>query len=182
MCSRARTLWHDLAQCHVLNCIVTCRPISMQRQKYAHAAINRVARSVFCVVRAMPMSKQRVTKHIPAEANARNNRSVTIKQRGKQALSTIQAVFSMGSVQSGYKRVEFWNWQFSWVFSYAVLTSGQRKLKNSVTKIRYQETSSENSCRGIAIFGTCYQATASESTLRRLSVQWFVVWNSAILL
>jgi hypothetical protein len=47
-----------------------------------------------CVVRAMPIARQRVAKHIPAEANARNNtRSIARQRHGKQALSTIQAVF-----------------------------------------------------------------------------------------
>jgi hypothetical protein len=64
----------------------------------------------------MPIARQRVAKQIPAEANARNNRtSVARKRRGRQALSTIQAVFSVGSVQSSYKRVEFRSWQFSLV-------------------------------------------------------------------
>jgi hypothetical protein len=65
-------------------------------------------RIVFYVVRTMPIVWQRIAKHIPAEANARNNRITIARQRrGKQALSTIRAVFSVGFVQSGYKRVEF---------------------------------------------------------------------------
>jgi hypothetical protein len=67
--------------------IVTCRPISKQRPKYAHATI------VFCVVRTMPTARQRVAKHIPAEANAQNNRFNARQRCGKQALSRIQAVF-----------------------------------------------------------------------------------------
>jgi hypothetical protein len=53
-----------------------------------HAPNNRkrIARIVFYVVCTMPIARE---------------------QRGKQALSTIQAVFSMGSMQSGYIRVEF---------------------------------------------------------------------------
>jgi hypothetical protein len=62
----------------------------------------------------MPIARQRVAKHIPADANARNNRTSIAKElRCNQALSTIQAVFSVGSVQSGYKRVEFRSWQLS---------------------------------------------------------------------
>jgi hypothetical protein len=89
--------------------IVTCRPIFRQRPNYGQAnIIKSIARSVFYVVRAMPIDRQRVAKHIPSEANARNNRTSIVRQRGgKQALSTIQAVFSVGSVQNGYKRVEF---------------------------------------------------------------------------
>jgi hypothetical protein len=48
------------------------------------------------VVRAMPFARQRVAKHIPAEVNARNNRTSIAKQRrGKHSLSTTQAVFSV---------------------------------------------------------------------------------------
>jgi hypothetical protein len=60
----------------------------------------------------MPIARQRVAKHIPAEANEwKSRRSTAGQRRGKQALSEIQAVFSVGSVQSGYKRVEFRSWQ-----------------------------------------------------------------------
>jgi hypothetical protein len=100
-----------------------------------------IARSVFYVVRAMPIARQRVAKHIPAEAKARNNRaSIARQRRCKQALLKIQAMFSVGSVQSCYKRVEFRSWQFSWIEGSAVgvLTNGQQKLKN------LQETSSED--------------------------------------
>jgi hypothetical protein len=62
----------------------------------------------------MPIARRRLAKHIPAEANAQNNRRAIARQRrGKEALSTIQAVFSVGSVQSGYERVEFRIQQFS---------------------------------------------------------------------
>jgi hypothetical protein len=61
-----------------------------------------IARIVFYVVHAMPIAGQRGAKHTPAEANAQNNRrSIARKQCGKQALSIVQTVFSMGSVQSG---------------------------------------------------------------------------------
>jgi hypothetical protein len=56
-----------------------------------------VLQEVFYVVRAMPISRQRVVKHIPAESHARNNRTSIARQRhGKQALSTINDVFSTG--------------------------------------------------------------------------------------
>jgi hypothetical protein len=58
----------------------------------------------------MSVAKQRVVKHISAEPNAWNNRSIARQRRGKQALSTIKAVFSVESVQCGYKRVEFRIW------------------------------------------------------------------------
>jgi hypothetical protein len=72
-----------------------------------------IARIVFYVVRTMPIARQQVAKHIPAEVNVQNNRRFTARQWcDKQALSTKQAVFSMGSMQSGYKRVKFQSWQF----------------------------------------------------------------------
>jgi hypothetical protein len=56
----------------------------------------------------MLIARQRVAKHIPAETNVRNNkRSIDRQRRIKQDLSTIQAVFSVRSAQSVYKRVEF---------------------------------------------------------------------------
>jgi hypothetical protein len=62
----------------------------------------------------MPIARQRAAKRIPAEANARKNRtSIARQRRGKQVWVTIQAVFSVGFVQSGYKRVYFRSWQFS---------------------------------------------------------------------
>jgi hypothetical protein len=63
------------------------------------ASNNRkgIARSVFYVVRARPIARQRVAKHIPAEANAQNSRTYIARQRrGKHAFATIEeAVFSM---------------------------------------------------------------------------------------
>jgi hypothetical protein len=37
--------------------------------------------------------------------------SIARQRRGKQALATIQAVFSVGSTQSGYKRSELRSWE-----------------------------------------------------------------------
>jgi hypothetical protein len=49
----------------------------------------------------MPIARQWVAKYIPVEASVQNNRRSIVRQRrGKQALSTIQSVFSVGSVQS----------------------------------------------------------------------------------
>jgi hypothetical protein len=76
--------------------------------------------------------------------------------------------------------------QFSWEFRCGVLTSRQQhdhgRWRLSIVQICYQETSSENVCRGIAIVESCHQAMTSESRLRRLSMEWFVVWKSAIVL
>jgi hypothetical protein len=65
----------------------------------------------------MPIARQRVAKHIPAKSNARNNMtSIARQRRGKQTL------FSVLSVQSGYKRVEFRSWQLLW-------KNGDRRMK-----------------------------------------------------
>jgi hypothetical protein len=65
----------------------------------------------------------------------------------------------------------------SWAFSCGVLSSKQLKLKN------FQDSLPGNAywkhCRGIAIVETTYQAMTTESRLRRLSVEWFVVLKSA---
>jgi hypothetical protein len=50
------------------------------------------------MVRAMVIARQQVAKHIPAEANARKNRtSIARQRRGKHAFETTgEGVFSMG--------------------------------------------------------------------------------------
>jgi hypothetical protein len=53
-----------------------------------------------------PIARQRLDKHIPAEANARDNRTSIVKQRiNKHASLTIDAVFSALSERSGHKEV-----------------------------------------------------------------------------
>jgi hypothetical protein len=42
-----------------------------------------IARIVFYVVRATSSARQRFSKHIPAEANARNSRDIARQRRGK---------------------------------------------------------------------------------------------------
>jgi hypothetical protein len=60
----------------------------------------------------MAIARQWVAKCIPIEANAPNSRTSIARQWcSKQALSTVQTAFSVGSVQSGYKRFELWSWQ-----------------------------------------------------------------------
>jgi hypothetical protein len=54
----------------------------------------------------MPTARQRLGKHIPARAEARNNITSIARQRiSEHAYLTIEAVFSAWSVQSGYKEV-----------------------------------------------------------------------------
>jgi hypothetical protein len=60
---------------------------------------------MFNTVTCIPIARQQLGKHIPVEANARNNRTSIAKQRiSKHASLTIEAVFSAWSVQSCYKK------------------------------------------------------------------------------
>jgi hypothetical protein len=60
----------------------------------------------FHIVTCRPIDRQRLSKHIPAQASARTNRTSTGRQRTSQHASlTIEAVFSAWSVQRGYKEV-----------------------------------------------------------------------------
>jgi hypothetical protein len=50
---------------------------------------------IFRTLQYCDVATQRLGKHIPAEANARNNRTPTARQRiSKHASLTIEAVFS----------------------------------------------------------------------------------------
>jgi hypothetical protein len=80
--------------------IVICRPISRQRPKYAYATIVKVIQGLFSIWSA-PCS---LLGNIPTESDAWNGSNFG-QPCGKQALSAIYAVFSVRSVQSGYKGV-----------------------------------------------------------------------------
>jgi hypothetical protein len=57
---------------------------------------------VACII----IARQRLGKHIPAEAISFNNRTSVARQRSSKYTSlTIEAVFAVGSVHSGYKEV-----------------------------------------------------------------------------
>jgi hypothetical protein len=88
--------------------IVTCGSISRQSPKCVHATI------VFYLVSPMPIARQRVAKHVPAEAYHGAMRRQFL---GNGAVNTPtncwETVFSVGSVQSGYERAEFRSWQSS---------------------------------------------------------------------
>jgi hypothetical protein len=57
---------------------------------------------VVCV----PIARQRICKHIPAESNDRKNKTSIVRKRiSKHASLTREAVFSAWSVQSGYEEV-----------------------------------------------------------------------------
>jgi hypothetical protein len=84
----------------------------MQRPKYSHAALEKLLQELlFYVVRVIPIARQRVAKHIPAEAY-RGTIGRPFLDNG--AVNTLtngwETVFSVLSVQSGYKRVEFRIW------------------------------------------------------------------------
>jgi hypothetical protein len=58
------------------------------------------------IVKCIPIARQRLSKHIPTRAKARDSRTSIARQRcGKHASSTIEAMFSVGYVESGYKEV-----------------------------------------------------------------------------
>jgi hypothetical protein len=60
----------------------------------------------FNIVTCIFIARQRFGKHIPAKANARNNRASIARQRNtKHASLTIEAVFSAWFMQNGYKEV-----------------------------------------------------------------------------
>jgi hypothetical protein len=72
-------------------------------------AILLIINSNFNTVMCIPIPRQRLDKHVLAEANGRNIRTSTARQRIiKHASLTTEAVFSAWSVQSGYKE------EFSW--------------------------------------------------------------------
>jgi hypothetical protein len=61
-------------------------------------------------VTCIPIARQRLGKHIPAKANARNRTSIARQRICKHASVTIEAVFSAWSVEIVYKE-EFQSWQ-----------------------------------------------------------------------
>jgi hypothetical protein len=65
-----------------------------------------VVRTLEHTVTCIPIARQRLGKHIPAETNKRNNRTSIARQWiSKHASLRTEAVFSAWSVQSGYKEV-----------------------------------------------------------------------------
>jgi hypothetical protein len=52
-----------------------------------------------------PIARQRLGKHIPVQAYARNRTSITMQRTSQHTSLAIQAVFSVGSVQRDYKEV-----------------------------------------------------------------------------
>jgi hypothetical protein len=57
-------------------CIVTHRPIARRRPQYTHATIEQMLQEVFSIrVRAMPIAKQRLDKHLPTTKNTKQWRT-----------------------------------------------------------------------------------------------------------
>jgi hypothetical protein len=57
-------------------------------------------------VTCIPIARQRLGKHIPSQANARNSRtSIAMQWFSKHTSLITEAVFSAWSVQGGYKEV-----------------------------------------------------------------------------
>jgi hypothetical protein len=76
---------------------VTYRPISRQRPKYVHTTIEKVLQEVFSICSAPWSLRGNGSLNIPAEANQLKKSTSIPRQRcGKQALSIMQDVFSMG--------------------------------------------------------------------------------------
>jgi flagellar biosynthesis/type III secretory pathway chaperone len=68
--------------------------------------VKKIQQNKKNIVTRLLIARQRVGKHIPAEANARNNRTSNARQRiSKHASLTIEAVFSAWCLQSGYEEV-----------------------------------------------------------------------------
>jgi hypothetical protein len=58
------------------------------------------------IVMCMPIARQRLGKYVTERTNVRKNRTSIARQRiSKHASLTMQAVFSVGSLQIGYKEV-----------------------------------------------------------------------------
>jgi hypothetical protein len=67
------------------------------------------------IVTCIPFGRKRLGKHIPAEANARKNRTFIARQRiSKHSSLTVEAEFSAWSMQSGYIKEFSWR-KFIWV-------------------------------------------------------------------
>jgi hypothetical protein len=113
--------------------IMTFRHISTQRPKYAHITIERVLQEVFSMLSApCPLLSNESLNTFPQKQTHGTIGYLLLENGAVNRLSQQFRMFSVGSVQSGYKRVEFRGWQLSWVegLSCEVLTSRKRKRKN----------------------------------------------------
>jgi hypothetical protein len=96
--------WETAFKSTMYGCLL-CAVVTSIRTEYHHRLIGTHN------VPYRPIDRQRLDKHIPAGANARNNRTSIARQRiSKQAFSTIERMFSAWSVRRGYKGTNkvFW--------------------------------------------------------------------------
>jgi hypothetical protein len=73
-----------------------------------YALIGKDGRPIhlYITVLCIPIARQRLGKHIPAQANSINNMTFIASHRiSKHASVTVEAVFTAGSLQSDYKEV-----------------------------------------------------------------------------
>jgi hypothetical protein len=91
---------------HYKNCVpevtvIACASPRTQRHYMSVTTTNNIN-----IVTCISTARQRLGKHIPEEANERNNRTYIARERiSKHASLTIETVFSGCSVQSVYKEV-----------------------------------------------------------------------------
>jgi hypothetical protein len=95
------------------NDIVTCRHISIQRQIYAHATIGKVLQEVFCMWPApYPLLRNGSLNTFPQKQTCGTIGDLLLGNGAVNRLCQQHRLFSVGSMQSGYQRVEFQSWQF----------------------------------------------------------------------
>jgi hypothetical protein len=88
--------------------LVTCRPISRQRSKYAHATIKKVLQELFSIWSApCPLLGNGSLNTFPRKQTRRTVGALLLDKGAVIRLCQQYRLFSVGSVQSGYKRVEF---------------------------------------------------------------------------
>jgi hypothetical protein len=113
-----------------------------------------------------PTAGQRLCKHIPAGTNARNNRTSIAWQRiSKHDSLTIEAVFSMGSVQRGYKEVFS---SIEWSEESSFETPACRDMSLGTQELNWVENNGKKGSRlwkedfmcGLMLQWYCYKAVA----------------------
>jgi hypothetical protein len=68
--------------------------------------LHTTATTQIYIMTCIPIARQRLGKHIPAQSNSLNNRTSIARQNISKHMSlTIEAVFSVASLQIGYKEV-----------------------------------------------------------------------------
>jgi hypothetical protein len=105
-------------------------------------------------------------KAIFRQKQTRGTIVIARQRRGKQTPSTIQAVFSVGYVQSGYKRVEFRSWQ---LYEYRTVVGMRTRMRIEGVERSLSATSGLDVCCN---YRDCHKSVArirlvkTEKTLR----------------